>query len=449
MWTGNHEVVRQARQERLKKSSKIKFIKGLVVAGVLIFFELLQLSNCVANVQQHYIESIKNVDSIYETGVGYINKKNVRRVILASVPSNSSSTLMNHSHSNLLEQQEDHQTSFRTAPQDLAPPAMKHPSNGKETKEDKESEPQFVKKVSTFPSKNSPEWIDDIDTRGTSKNPIACGTFKCAFPSKSATATTATTTGGYLVSQNNRNKTVDNYNKGKNQESLNNGFVLATYLASKFHIRHLMLGPPQLFLCTEELAQKLNSQNLYNPSRTNDAVVKYQATTINDEEYQHEQLIVQPIRFVSPNTTIMFKCKDDRNLRVQQQQLKKHVRRMIHDSYNTTAPTPNDELFDENRLQQDINSTIEMLNSKEGNCMFADFQILFDIFQGKIYQIDIDRCYDRKDTKKFKEIRLKGNPLYKNCMKNFRLYAQSISSEWQKVRQQQFLQQQLQQDQHS
>ena len=116
-------------------------------------------------------------------------------------------------------------------------------------------------------------------------------------------------------------------------------------------------------------------------------------------------------------------------------QLKEKAKQILNNATMSAASFDNNNDYYANQLWSEYNSTIRMLHSKEGNCMFADFQILIDILEGKIYHMDIDRCFDTEGGKRFKKRWIDGNPLYKNCILHMlrEVYIPTILTEWTKA----------------
>jgi len=212
------------------------------------------------------------------------------------------------------------------------------------------------------------EWLGDIDTNTNSS--VICGAFKCAFPSRTNQKRLDFKKYGYLVSQSHTKPKI----RFKH-------LLLATQkaqeLANKFSIQQWHLALPQKMNFTESLKEKLNKNVVKNGESVSDR--------FKGMDGNRNQLIIQPIEFV-PEGSILFGCNHTKKG-------KQRFNKMEQFLANQTALSATKLLEFKKKLQFDLKETLMMLNSTEGSCLRKDFQVFINPFAGRIYHIDIDRCF--------------------------------------------------------
>ena len=322
---------------------------------------------------------------------------------------------------------------------------------GKQNKSQDQDEQSEYYNVVSFSSSFPPlqvEWLNDVDT----SRPAPCGAFKCVFHSKSFSSAkeNAQQVPGYLVAQKMFNKS--RFQKKRNEyDVMNWSYDKAKDLATKFSINHFLVDEPHTFHCNTTCATNLN-RNRY---ATSGFRKTYRASILGDEDGvvnddhdddsddgDRSQLLIQPIS-VAPSYYLFFGCTG-RKLRTSQQQLqfwmnhKETSRRgyneeritttliktssrktSLEDKTTMTVPQISYEQY-EFQLSRDFRVTYEMLSSRAGKCLVNDFQIMIDPITGRMYQLDIDRCFERKDQTQLV-----------TCMNELQNYTQTLL-EWKK-----------------
>ena len=203
-------------------------------------------------------------------------------------------------------------------------------------------------------------WLDDIDEF----QPKYCGLTKCAYHSKSSS------TRGYLVAKEKTHRMQPTQKKLKTYRQV---YDAAQQFVAAFGIRHLYgPEPPDAVKCTQEFARKVNY-------------------TCIPGDIRFGEVVIQPMRYVSEDTRLNDKLcidNDGKNLNKFQQQLFS-----FNSSTTTTLVASNKITLEqyEQQLLDDYNATKRMVASPVGNDLFRDFQVLFDVRGGRIYQFDLDR----------------------------------------------------------
>merc|ERR1712070_247850 len=114
------------------------------------------------------------------------------------------------------------------------------------------------------------------------------------------------------------------------------------------------------------------------------------------------QLIVQPIE-LAPKDSILFGCFPNK-AKFARKSLIQYFADNLNQS-STPSPTDLDLLTFNETLEYGYMSTVNMMRSGEGSCMRKDFQVLVDPLSGRIYQFDIERCFEGLSVAKFKRCR--------------------------------------------
>jgi len=220
-------------------------------------------------------------------------------------------------------------------------------------------------------------WINDIDT---STAPFGCGLRKCAFRSKANPQSI-----GYLLSTNEYSDAIKTV-------------TYANRLTKEFGIRHTYLAEPQ---STAVNSNNANSNAPFLCNNVNDDPRNHQplgedfANELNNARSPnpylktfkaHHHLVLQPIS-IYPSGSVLFKCST-KILKKAQKEVKGWPRFV-----STTAF----EHF-EAKLRSDLDTTLQLLQSKLGKCLHNDFQLVMDT-EGGILHIDLDRCFERQNKK--------------------------------------------------
>ena len=168
------------------------------------------------------------------------------------------------------------------------------------------------------------------------------------------------------------------------------GYDLACELATKFGIVHGLLAPPREFAADRNfLATRLNMNSTTSaPSAPHPD--KKRKPTIRFTE--GKPVIVQPIR-LAPAEAVFFGCDRKYEAGLGADKLKEDIA-------NGTERLPPEQLqLFEKRLVSNLKATLRMLNSKEGHCMQAQFQIFVDTNTGKFQHLDTERCFDGNEDR--------------------------------------------------
>ena len=234
-----------------------------------------------------------------------------------------------------------------------------------------ESNPMGLVQAHTFGLLDSmpmSAWIQDIS------NPISCGKHKCAFRSKNSPDVY-----GYITTQSVNDIEMHAYK-------------LAQNLATKFGIRVLDAAPPRSIPCTTPLAINL-AANLTNSDkvkkegkRSKKLFQKSLRDYWNCEAIPESNLYLQPI-MLAPRDAFEFKPKDVKKaLKV----LEKFATESI-----TRAMTKEELSQFKKQLASDSKTLNQMVLHTA--CLSIDFQVLIDLWTGKIYHMDFDRCWLETD----------------------------------------------------
>jgi len=217
--------------------------------------------------------------------------------------------------------------------------------------------------------------------------PPKCGMFKCLY-------TAPNNNMGFMLGQELPNTT-------KTFAILEQGYRKADSLS----LRHFMRGPPEYFVPTERLLQKMNSK------------ISLGAAATQSKEYMRAtrpfprsgmDFFVQPVD-LAPSSSLAYGCTHHKRL-VAQQEMAEYVRAVRREripSFRTVLTA---------QIQK-----LASLIPREPWVLY-DFQIIFDI-RGNVWHMDVDRCCEWNATF-VRQLYDRGE--FQNCWHDFTKFAAII-----------------------
>ena len=179
-----------------------------------------------------------------------------------------------------------------------------------------------------------------------------CGKFKCFFRVNSGL--------GYLLAQDRTSET--NWTQSM---VMAGNWQFGNYLETRFHQKHLMLGPPIERNISAKVATRLNSNLLRVSYNYEPFTSRYVAGTLS----------IQPVQS-APKGSVLWGCN-------------KRKRRTGPQRFQTLLATVNDKEAFLLRIRQQLASLMKALRAEP--CLLSDFQVIITP-SGDIYWIDLDAC---------------------------------------------------------